>query len=287
MTLVRFEGSSLAYSAVAPLLLPMLGWSMNLFRVAGIPLSVHFSFFLLLAFVAQQGWSEDGWSGVAWNVGMLLVFFACVVLHEFGHSLTARRYGVQVRRILLMPIGGMAEFDSIPRQPGRELLITVAGPAVNFVIAGVILLAVGVPRGWPFGEYDFTANATGFLQLTLHWNLLMGLFNLVPVFPMDGGRIFRALLATRMRYLRATFVAATAGKILAGIGVLAAIFIFDQLLLALLFAFIFFAGELEYRAVKRREIEDAQFRAMMARFHPPPPPADEPPLLPPPSPRGF
>jgi Zn-dependent protease len=258
---------------------------MNLFRVAGIPLAVHFSFFLLLAFVAHYGWSEGGLSGVAWNVGMLLVFFTCVVLHEFGHSLTARRFGVQVRRILLMPIGGMAEFDSIPRQPGRELLITIAGPAVNFIIAGLIAVAVGVPAGWPFGEYDFPASTVGFLQVVLHWNLLMGLFNLVPVFPMDGGRIFRALLATRVRYVRATFVAATLGKVLAGTGVIIGIFFVQEVLVAVLFAFIFFAGELEYRAVRRRELEDAHFRAMMARFHPQPATTEEPPILTPPATR--
>ncbi|MEX2044099.1 MAG: site-2 protease family protein, partial [Opitutus sp.] len=255
--------------------------------IAGIPLSVHFSFFLLLAFVAQQGWNDGGWSGAAWNTGMLLVFFACVVLHELGHSLTARRFGVQVRRILLMPIGGMAEFDSIPRQPGRELLITVAGPAVNFLIAGMIALAVGVPAGWPFGQDDFPANATGFLQLMLHWNLLMGVFNLVPVFPMDGGRIFRAMLATRMRYVHATFVAATVGKVLAGAGVLAGLFYWQAPLVALLFGFIFFAGELEYRAVKRREVEDAHFRAMMARFHTQTAVIEEPPVLSPPETHRF
>ncbi len=258
---------------------------MNLFRVAGIPLAVHFTFFLLLAYVAQYGWSEGGWAGVGWNVGMLLVFFACVVMHEFGHALTARRFGVQVRRILLMPIGGMAEFDSIPRQPGRELLITIAGPAVNFAIAAAIALVVGLPEGWPLGSYDFPANAAGFLQVVMHWNLLMGLFNLVPVFPMDGGRIFRAMLATRLRYLRATFIAATVGKVLAGAGVIAGIFLLHEILIAALFAFIFLAGELEYRAVKRREIEDAHFRAMLARFNPPVPVVEEPPLLAPPESR--
>ena len=87
---------------------------MNLFRIRGIRLEVHFSFFLLLAFVAQEGWSEAGWSGVLWSVATILAFFTCVVLHELGHSFTAMHFGIGVRRILLMPIGGMAEFDDIP-----------------------------------------------------------------------------------------------------------------------------------------------------------------------------
>lgn len=265
---------------------------MNLFRVRGIQLAVHSSFFLLLAYVAWEGCQPDptgnggGWIGMYWNVAILLAFFTCVVLHELGHSFTAMHFGVGVRRILLMPIGGMAEFDSIPRQPSRELLITLAGPAVNFAIALTLWLIVRVPQGWPAGDYDFTANATGLAQLLVQWNLVMGCFNLVPVFPMDGGRILRASLAWRLPYLRATRIAANIGKLLAAIGILVAIFA-PQLhlgkspayLLAVLFAFIFFAGEMEYRAVERRELEDAHWREMLARLYANRGPIDEPPVL--------
>jgi Zn-dependent protease len=209
-------------------------------------------------------------------VAIIGAFFTCVVLHELGHCFTAMHFGIGVRRILLMPIGGMAEFESIPREPSRELLMTLAGPAVNFVIAGLLWLAVGAPVTWAFSNYE--SNALGFTHLLLHWNLLMGAFNLVPVFPMDGGRIFRALLATRLPYLRATFWAATVGKVLAVIAALVAIFWLHTYLTAVLFAFIFFAGEAEYRAVKRREVEDAHWREVMARFYATPPP-EPPPLL--------
>ena len=111
---------------------------MNLFRVRGILLAVHFSFFLLLAVNAFDGWADAGWEGMWWNTAALIAFFVCVVLHELGHSFTALHYGIGVRRILLMPIGGMAEFDSIPRQPRLELWITLAGPAVNFAIAAAL-----------------------------------------------------------------------------------------------------------------------------------------------------
>jgi Zn-dependent protease len=239
----------------------MLRWSINLFRIRGIQLAVHASFLLLLAYVAYEGWMDGGWEQLWWSVPILLAFFACVVLHELGHSFTAMSFGVRVRRILLMPIGGMAEFDAIPRQPSRELLITLAGPAVNFVIAAVLWAGVG------FGGADYPADARGFGQLLLHANLLMGGFNLLPVFPMDGGRIFRALLATRLPYLRATFWAATVGKILAVIAALIAAVVFHNYLTAFLFGFIFYAGESEYRAVQRRESEDEHWRTMLQQVY--------------------
>jgi len=247
----------------------MLSWSINLCRVRGIQIALHGSFLLFLAYVAFEGWRLGGWVSLLVNFAIVLAFFVCVVLHELGHSLTAMRFGVGVRRILLMPIGGMAEFDRIPREPAREVLITLAGPAVNFVIASVLWLAVGLPAGWrPFGFYDFPDTVTGFLQLLLHWNLVMGCFNLLPVFPMDGGRIFRAVLATRLPYLRATLVAATTGKVLAVTGALLAGIVWHSVLSAILFAFIFVAGELEYRAVRRREVDDARWREVAERLYP-------------------
>ncbi|HEX2855419.1 MAG TPA: site-2 protease family protein [Opitutaceae bacterium] len=258
----------------------MLGWSINLFRIRGIQLAVHVSFFLLLAYAANLGWREDGLTGLLWSIATLAACFTCVVLHELGHSFTAMHYGIRVRRILLMPIGGMAELDEMPRQPSRELWITVAGPAVNFVIAGILWALLGVPQGWPFGDFDYPATALGFAHLLLTWNLLMGVFNLVPVFPMDGGRILRAVLATRLPYLRATFWAASVGKVLAATGALVAIIGFDRPLTAVLFAFIFFAGEAEYRAARRREREEAEWREVLARAYARmPPPLEEPPYL--------
>src|SRR3954470_24304426 len=224
----------------------MLGWSINLFRIRGIQLAVHFSFFLLLAYVANAGRSGGGGlAGALEASAILFACFTCVVLHELGHSFTAMHFGIRVRRILLMPIGGMAQFDDIPRQPSRELLITIAGPAVNFAIAGLLALWVGRPVGWPFSDQDYAESAVGFAQLLLSWNLLMGTFNLIPVFPMDGGRIFRALLATRLPYLRATFWAATVGKTLAVIAAGLAIFVWHTPQPEILFAFIFFEADAE------------------------------------------
>ncbi len=245
----------------------MRSWSIPLFHIRGIQLALHGSFLLLLAYVAWMGWGEGGAPGLWWNSLTLIGFFTCVVLHELGHSLTARRYGVHVRRILLMPIGGMAEFDSIPRRPSHELVITIAGPAVNFVIAGLLWFVL------PRGEV-LLHSFQGFLLQLFFANLVMGVFNLLPAFPMDGGRILRAALATRLPYLRATRIAANVGKLFCVTGAAVAVlghhvgigwFEEPAWLLAALFAFIFFAGEAEYRSVLRRERDEAHWREMLTR----------------------
>src|SRR5438067_7667487 len=153
----------------------MLGWSINLFRIRGILLSIHFSFLLLLGYVAWDGWQQDRTPGLLWSVATIMAIFTCVVLHELGHSLTAIRLGIGVRRILLMPIGGMAEFESIPRQPSRELLITLAGPAVNFVIAGALWFVV---RNFDQNVFPYSFN--GLVELLFDFNLGMGIFNFLP-----------------------------------------------------------------------------------------------------------
>lgn len=233
-----------------------------MFRVFGIQLAVHASFFLLLAYYGYEGWKTGGIPGLGWSLGLIVLFFVCVILHELGHSLTARRFGVRVPRILLLPIGGMAEFDRIPRKPSQELLITVAGPAVNFVLVGILL-----PFVWRaiFSDSEVESHSLAGLgvQLCLA-NLGMGLFNLLPVFPMDGGRILRALLAMKLPYLRATWWAAVASKILAPILACVGYFYLHEPMLGVLFLFIFVVGDIEYRQTVRRE-EESLFRAEMAQ----------------------
>ena len=250
----------------------MLGWSINLFRVFGIRLAVHFTFLLLVAYAAWAGWRHnptDHWMGLALDLALIVLLFTCIVLHELGHSLTARRYGIGVSRILLLPIGGMAEFDSIPRQPRRELLISLAGPAVNFSIVLLLLLFLPWPKDWGGDTIEFSARGLG--DLLLRINLIMGGFNLLPVFPMDGGRIFRALLATRWSYLKATFWAAAVGKVLAVLGAIwfALIAKNPNPMAAALFLFILVAGDLEYRAVKRREEQTTQWETLIRKLYGP------------------
>lgn len=255
----------------------MLGWSINLFRVFGIQLAVHASFVLLLAYWAYQGWQEGGAVGMAWSVGLIVLFFVCVILHELGHSLTARRYGIRVPRIMLLPIGGMAEFERIPRQPRQELLITLAGPAVNFLL--VVMLLPLVWRDYVHGDGVATYSPAGVVVQLVYANLIMGVFNLVPVFPMDGGRIFRALLAMKLPYLRATWWAVMVGRVLA-VGFIAWGLYADRVMLAVLFTFILFAGNNEYQVALRREQEEAYWRELARNAVPiAPDKPGEPPLL--------
>ena len=257
----------------------MLGWSINLFKVFGIQLAVHASFVLLLVYAGLEGWQDGGgWTGMLISVIMVVAFFICVVLHELGHSLTARRYGIRVPRILLMPIGGMAEFERIPRQPSAEFLITIAGPLVNFAIVLVLWPFVGLPQGFPFHP-EYEDSIRGLWQMLLYWNGLMGLFNLLPVFPMDGGRILRAALASRLPYLQATWWAVMIGRVLAA-GLILLNLYRENYMLAVLFTFILVAGNAEYQAALRREQEEAYWREMARQaVVAPPPPLDEPPLI--------
>jgi Zn-dependent protease len=256
----------------------MLGWSMNLFRIRGIQLSVHASFALLLAYAGWEGWVGAGWHGAVWTLAYVLALFVCVTLHELGHAVAARRYGVRVPRILLLPIGGMAEMDSIPRRPRHEIIIALAGPAVNCALIGVLMIFVRFPAGWNPAYFELTI-AEFFRHLVLV-NLVMGVFNLLPAFPMDGGRVFRAVLATRLAYLRATRIAVGVGKLvaLAGAGYLV---YREHYLGAVLFAFIIFAGERELQAVVRLEQTAAHWREFQSRmkFAEPLAPENDPPRI--------
>lgn len=231
----------------------MLRWSIALFRVFGIRLEMHVTFVLLLAYAASVGWADGGGpAGLAWSVFFVLLMFAVVVLHELGHSLAARRYGIRTNRILLLPIGGMAEFDSLPRQPRRELVIALAGPAVNYALILLILVFFGWPSS--LAEVAVPNRWAAVPAALLGMNLMMGVFNLLPAFPMDGGRVLRALLAMRFDYLTATRWAARTGQGIALTCAAAAAWNWQQYwLLAVLFLFIAYGAETEYRFVRHRE----------------------------------
>ncbi|WP_438482961.1 site-2 protease family protein [Oleiharenicola lentus] len=234
-----------------------------MFKVFGIQLAVHASFLLLLGYYAYDGWTTAGLPGVVWQTWLILLFFVCVVMHELGHSLTARRYGVRVPRILLLPIGGMAEMDHIPRKPSAELWITVAGPAVNFGIAAILF-----PFVWQMektGAYVSEHSLNGLVYQLLQANLVMGVFNLLPVFPMDGGRILRALLAIKLPFLKATKVAVTISRILAPIFAGVAFFYLNWPMMGILFVFIFFICGAEYKQTLRREEEERYWAEMAKR----------------------
>lgn len=214
-------------------------WSWKLGRFAEIDTYVHASFLLLVGWAAWAAWSGAGTLlSVLLGVGFLLAVFASVLLHELGHALVARRYGIATRRIILSPIGGIAQLEGMPKKPRQELAVALAGPAVNF------LLAFGLWFFSPIFGAGFLGSLVGSLIVA---NLTLGLFNLIPAFPMDGGRALRAFLAERMGSRRATEIAARVGKGVALVGGLYGLFS-GQLILMLVAGFVWFAANAELAA---------------------------------------
>ncbi len=187
-------------------------WSLRIAKVAGIDVYVHATFSLLILWVALSYWQQshsvaETFVGIAFT----LALFLCVVLHEFGHALTARKYGIKTRDITLLPIGGLARLERMPDDPREELWVALAGPAVNVVIAGFLSIALYLTGGFQ-PLRDLTITAGSFIERLILVNIILVVFNLIPAFPMDGGRVLRALLATRMPYARATNIAAACGQ---------------------------------------------------------------------------
>jgi Zn-dependent protease/CBS domain-containing protein len=187
-----------------------MGWSLPIFRIAGIQLRIHVTFVLLIAWLAFGYYAQGGSPAAAEGVIFVLLLFLCVVLHEFGHALAAKSFGINTPDITLLPIGGVARLERMPEEPKQELLIAVAGPAVNVVIALGLFVAGGSFIN-PFVN-PAASERVGLVSQLLIINILLVAFNLLPAFPMDGGRVLRALLATRMSYARATQIAATVGQ---------------------------------------------------------------------------
>lgn len=187
-------------------------WSWKLARIAGIDVYVHATFFMVVGWIALVHWNESrSLAAVLDGVGFILALFACVVAHEYGHALTAARYGIRTRDITLLPIGGLARLERMPDVPVQELWVALAGPAVNVAIALLLFGALQLAgASVPVDRLDVTTG--GFAARVMAANVALALFNLLPAFPMDGGRALRALLATRMEYTRATQRAAAVGQ---------------------------------------------------------------------------
>jgi Zn-dependent protease/CBS domain-containing protein len=196
-------------------------WSWRLGRIAGIDVRMHLTFLILVAWVAVSEYlGHHAWADVGSGTVFLLALFGCVVLHELGHALAARRYGIVTRDITLLPIGGVARLERMPDDPRQELVVALAGPAVNVVISIALYAFLWSVPG-VVGLERMTLVGGDFLSKLLVVNVLLAGFNLIPAFPMDGGRVLRALLAMRMDHVRATQVAASIGQALAlGFGLL-------------------------------------------------------------------
>jgi len=213
-------------------------WSFKLGRLLGIDVYVHFTFLLLLGFVGLAHWLpgrnlEAALTGIMFFTGL----FLCVLLHEYGHALAARRYGIATRDITLLPIGGLARLERMPEKPSQELVVALAGPLVNVVIAGSLLVGLMLTGNWqPLSS--LTTTSGNLVERLLVVNVFLVLFNLLPAFPMDGGRVLRSLLAMRMEYARATRIAARIGQGMAVLFGFAGLFGNPMLLLIALFVWI-------------------------------------------------
>lgn len=252
--------------------------SLKLFTLFGIPVHLHWSFGLIFLYATWIGYANQmGAIGTIWLMGFFVALFGCVLLHEYGHALTAKRYGVNTQDIILTPIGGIARLERMPEKPVQELLVAIAGPMVNVVIALLLFgLSTLIFRGdsWEMfrwfldQQFSFSGEESGdvieetgieptgllfYMPVLLATNIALVLFNLIPAFPMDGGRVLRALLAMRVGRVRATRVAALVGQ---GIAVLFVAFglWWEAHSLALIGVFVFITARAENNMVRLDDV---------------------------------
>jgi stage IV sporulation protein FB len=228
-----------------------MAWSFHVMRVAGTELRVHGTFLVLLAWVGLARWREAGWLGALEAVVFVCLIFGCVVLHEFGHALAARRFGIATPQITLLPIGGVALLERIPDKPLQEICVALAGPAVNVLIAALLMGWISLTGGFP--GVDAVSPPTVDLPVRLLGvNVWLVLFNLIPAFPMDGGRVLRALLALGTTHNRATRIAAGIGQFIAVVfGVLG---LLSNPMLILIALFIYFGAASEATLAQVRAV---------------------------------
>jgi Zn-dependent protease/predicted transcriptional regulator len=242
-------------------------WSWKIARVAGIDVKIHATFLLILIWIGASYYITGGTFNAAVNgVLYLLTLFLCVILHEFGHALTARRYGIQTADITLLPIGGVARLERMPEEPKQELWVALAGPAVNVVIAAVLAVILFLTGGFNAAT-AFSMTEGPFLERIMLVNVFLAVFNLIPAFPMDGGRVVRALLATRLEYTQATQVAATLGQVIAFVFGLIGLFTNPFLVFIALFVYMGAAQEASMVQVKSALNGIPVSNAMLTEFH--------------------
>jgi len=243
-----------------------MGWSFRVARIAGIEVRIHVTFLLLLGWIAFAYYGRGGAPAAAMGLLFVCVLFGCVLLHEFGHAIAALRYGIKTPDITLLPIGGIARLQRMPDKPLEELVVAVAGPLVNVVIAAAITVGVSTARHFnPSMQLD-DPSAPMLLQIR-NVNIWLVLFNLIPAFPMDGGRVLRALLATRLPYARATQIAAGVGQFMAFAFAFWGLYTHAYLLLFIAL-FVYMGAAQEAAATQMRELtrHSKVAHAMMTRF---------------------
>jgi Zn-dependent protease len=233
-----------------------MSWSIKLFSVGGTAVRMHLTFLLLLGWIAAVQWMRGTLQDAIAGVAFIIVLFACVVLHEFGHIVAGRRYGIRTPDVTLWPIGGIASMERMPDKPSQEIVVALAGPAVNAVIAFVLIVALGL-------RFDLEQMTpieviqSSFVAQIAVANIVLLVFNLIPAFPMDGGRVLRAVLAMKLGNARATQVAAIVGQILAVVFAILGFMGNPVLVVIAIFIFLAARGEAGY----------AQFRELTRGRH--------------------
>lgn len=230
--------------------------SYRLGRFFDIDVRVHITFFLLPLLMAFSAFGRRGsLTAAAVSIAFLFITFAIVVMHEYGHALTARRFGIRTKSITLYPIGGVAMLESLPKKPWQQILVAIAGPAVNFVLAGAIAVAMSMLGYDVTGDaLESTSLGASVLGALLQLNIVLGLFNLLPALPMDGGRVLNAALAMKMGPLRATQIASRVAKVVALLMGAYALFGRDEanFMLAFIAMFVWSASNAERRAAEQQ-----------------------------------
>jgi stage IV sporulation protein FB len=226
-------------------------WSVNIGTIAGTAVRIHITFLLFLAWIFAGSYASGG-AQAAWDALLfMLLLFACVLAHEFGHIFTARAFGVMTPDVTLLPIGGVARLERIPEQPHEEFLVAIAGPAVNVVIALALMLVAGARPNVQYLAAVDSARVPLVDRLAAV-NLFLALFNMIPAFPMDGGRVLRAVLAVRLGFVRATGIAAAIGQGVAF--ALGFIGLFSSPMLIFIAIFVYLAASSEAHQVALRAI---------------------------------
>lgn len=228
-------------------------YSLKLGKPFGIKISIHWTFLLLIAWIViidvRQGLNMQQ---ILMSIFFILTLFLCVTLHELGHAITAKRYGSDVRSITLLPIGGMANIKDMPQKPGQELIVSAAGLVVNVIIAGIIWVFLSLGNNLNLQQMNFHAiTSQNFFVMLMFVNLFVVVFNLIPAFPMDGGRILRAALSFKLDKVTATKYAKNAGQVFAVAFIIAGMF-FNPFLV-IIGLFVFLGARAEYEMIKVRQ----------------------------------
>ena len=242
-----------------------MSWSVNIGSIAGTAVRIHITFLLLLVWIFAAGWAQGGIDDAVNSLVFVVLLFACVLAHEFGHIFTARAFGVATPDVTLLPIGGVARLERIPEKPSEEFLVAIAGPLVNVAIGLVLMAVAPVPLSTTHLA-AMESNQVSMVDRLAEVNLFIAFFNLIPAFPMDGGRVLRALLAIRLGHLRATEIAATIGQWTAFAFGFLGLFYNPLLIFIAIFVYLAAASEAQMVAIREMSRDVPVSAAMLTEF---------------------